>query len=237
MSQADSAHTTTLSRRTILAAGTALAVTASAVTTAAIAASPETTIQALGRQWAELCRKREVAHRLLSEAHDRFQAMRPPIPEEIRVTDHFARMDLKREPGCHLIEPVEWAEPDCRPFGKASGFRHLVERPVKMLDGKTIYKQRYEWAKKCLPIAEAYEAAQAEAYRASGYEAIEEAADLLDVEFWALERRLLSERATCVADLLIQAEVFEKANEGLVPDDNDMVVDLLRSIKGLANIA
>jgi hypothetical protein len=237
MSQADSAHTTTLSRRTILAGGTALAVIASAgATAAAIAASPETTIQALGRQWAELRRRQEVAHRLLSEAHDRFQAMRPPIPEEIRVTDHFARMDLRREPGLHLIEPAEWARPDCRPFGKASGFRHLVDRPVKMVDGKTIYRQRYEWAKKCLPIAEAYEAAEAEAYKASGYEAIEEAADLLDREFWALERRLLSERATCVADLLIQAEVFESTNLETGVDE-DLLVELLRSIKGLANIA
>jgi hypothetical protein len=211
---------------------------ASAVTSvsSASAAPPETTIQDMGRRWTELRREREVAHQALVEAHARYQAMRPAVPEEIRVTDFFAQCDLKREPGLHLIEPTKWAAPDCRPFGKASGFRHLVERPVMMLDGETISRPRYEWAKKCLPVAEAYEAADAEAYRVSGFEAVEAYADTLEDEIWPLERELLAERATCLADLLVQAEIFEEINKECGADE-DMLADLLRSIKALGSAA
>lgn len=213
-------------RRAILATGAALAATAA---TAAVAASwkADTPIQAMGRRWSELRRRIDDLEERVAQAHDRYCATMPAVPDAIRIADDRALGDIRCRPGLNVIHPTH----DEHPFGRAAGYRHLVEDPVRTADGK-INAERLEWAKACLPIAEAFETADAEARRASGYC---EASDMLDEMLpmlWNLEREIIAERATSVADLRIQALAFERASRGFEIDE-DMVADLLRSIAGL----
>lgn len=218
-------------RRAILATGAALAA-ATGATVAVASADPvpqptETPIQAMGRRWSELRRRIDDMEARWQEAHGQYVAMRPAVPDTLRIADRRALFDIKRRPGLNVIHPPH----DEDPFGRAEGFRHLVENPVRTADGK-INVERLEWARTCLPIAVAFEAADAEAKRASGYDAAENALDELYPVVWQIERQIMAEAATSVADLQIQASVFERASRGLEVDE-DLLADLLRSIGGL----
>jgi len=216
-------------RRAILATGAVLAASATvAVAPAAPAPQPaDTPIQAMGRRWSELRRRIDDMQVLTAEAHGRYIALRPAVPDALRITDDRALWDIKCRPGLNVIHPTR----DEQPFGRAAGYRHLVENPVTTANGK-VNVERLEWARTCLPLAAAFEEADAEAKRVSGYEDTEKSLDELYPVLWQIEREIMAEGATNVADLRLQAAVFERAIRG-VDVDEDMLADLLRSIAGL----
>lgn len=214
------------SRRQLLAAGSALVVTAAPGTALACIAPAETPIAAMVRQWRA---DRAELRRLDDEcdaAMDRFAAMRPAVPDGIRLRGLGDLLNI-RDRG--YIHPAGG-----RPYGTAAAFRSLIERPVLAADGKTPFKPTLEWAKACLPIAEAYEAATLEAKVASGLLAAEAASDALYDRISRAELEILGAQATSPQDLALQADVFEHYNPGDQPDP-DTVVALLTSIRRLAS--
>ncbi len=199
------------SRRTFLSGGAGAAVIASMTDLASAGHAEITPIQILWREYQASLREYERLSEEDNIASERFNEARPSVPEELGMSSFWMHYYGLTEYRRNYRRCNQGPDPDGFTWVCAAGWRHALDRPPVPSESCEIHLMYHfrALAREKLAIAEKYEADLEEVRVRSGSAAAFAAYDAAFDRRTKLEKRIMAQPASSLADIACQNRIVE----------------------------